>query len=95
MSSKGIVVKKSHWRQGLGRQMMRELITRSEVLGAEKINLAVGAPNTGAIALYQSLGFVTEGVLKDDFIVPSGEYVDELLMGLFLKKKTNQHSESL
>lgn len=80
---------KSDWRRGLGLQMMNELISRSEALGAEKINLAVGAPNTAAIALYQRLGFVTEGVLKDDFKVPSGEYVDELVMGLFLKKPTN------
>ena len=72
--------------------MMTELISRSEALGAEKINLAVGAPNAGAISLYERLGFVTEGVLKDDFKAPStGRYVDELLMALFLRgEKKNE-----
>jgi RimJ/RimL family protein N-acetyltransferase len=52
----------------------------------EKADLAVGAENKGAIALYRSLGFVQYGEYANALKV-DGEYVDELYMTLALKSE--------
>jgi len=45
-----------------------------------KVNLRVRVDNTRAIALYESLGFVTEGRLTRD-TAENGEFFDALIMG--------------
>ncbi len=49
-------------RKGIGRKMMLELLERGRGLGAEEFTLEVREGNTGAIRLYESLGFICEGV---------------------------------
>lgn len=75
------------WRdQGVGRALLRTLITWAEqhpVL--EKLCLQVFANNTRAISLYASLGFREEGRQVRDIKMESGEYRDVLLMGRFVK----------
>ena len=76
-------MRKKNWRQGIGRALMEILIKTAKELGAEKIALDMNADNIAALNLYKSLGFVQEGVLKDQVKYPSGQYGDIILMGLF------------
>jgi RimJ/RimL family protein N-acetyltransferase len=49
--------------------------------GLTRIELTVYADNVRAIALYRSVGFQQEGVLKDAALI-DGVYLDSLLMAL-------------
>lgn len=75
------------WRdQGVGRALLQTLIAWAEqhpVL--EKLCLQVFATNSRAIALYISLGFVEEGRQIRDIKLETGDYVDVLMMGRFVK----------
>jgi RimJ/RimL family protein N-acetyltransferase len=68
--------------RGLGREAM-ELTIRfaCDHLNLTRLSLTVHADNTPAIALYEKLGFATEGVLrKAQFI--AGRWIDLRLMAL-------------
>lgn len=78
----GITVVASHWGRGIGRQLLGQLLAWAEAGGVvRKINLRVHPDNARAIALYQSLGFVTEGRLTRETLV-DGEFFDCVMMGL-------------
>ena len=49
-------------RQGIGRRLAETAIGAARAAGIERIELEVFASNTGAIRLYEQLGFVREGV---------------------------------
>jgi len=83
----GITVRKSHWRQGIGEALLRELIAFAQAHKTISIvALGVRACNSGAIKLYEKLGFVKYGVRKDFFNL-NGRYDDEILMDMHLGKK--------
>jgi RimJ/RimL family protein N-acetyltransferase len=72
------------WRGvGLGRRMMERLLEWMRERGFSKAELAVFATNERAIRLYESLGFTREGIRRRHVRI-RGEYVDEILMGLWL-----------
>ena len=72
------------WRgTGLGRRMMERILEWMRARGFEKAELAVFATNDRARRLYESLGFVEEGTRRGHVRI-RGEYVDEVLMGLWL-----------
>ncbi len=48
--------------QGIGKAMLEELIRRGEESGITDFTLEVRDGNLAAIALYEKLGFVTEGI---------------------------------
>ncbi len=48
--------------QGIGRTIVEEAIERGRRLGAEEFTLEVRVSNARAIKLYESLGFVSEGI---------------------------------
>jgi RimJ/RimL family protein N-acetyltransferase len=50
------------------------------------MTLRVFAPNERAQRLYERLGFEREGVLRGEFMVGEGEFVDDLLMALDLTR---------
>lgn len=52
-------------------------------LDLHKIELNVRATNTAAIRLYSRLGFREEGLLKHRIRLPTGEFIDDLLMAWF------------
>jgi RimJ/RimL family protein N-acetyltransferase len=52
------------------------------------MTLRVFAANERARRLYERLGFEVEGVLRDEFMVGRGEYVDDVLMALDLTRAT-------
>ena len=47
--------------------------------GIRKLSLRVLASNAGAVAFYQSCGFIEQGRLVDEFYL-NGQYVDDILM---------------
>ena len=70
------------WRgRGLGRRLMEAAIAAGWDAGLERIELEVFASNTRAFALYEKLGFVTEGVKRRSRKL-DGEYDDNVLMAL-------------
>lgn len=76
------------WRGvGLGRRMMERLLEWMRARGFSKAELAVFATNERAIRLYESLGFTREGIRRRHVRI-RGEYVDEILMGLWLGPET-------
>lgn len=48
-----------------------------------KVELLVRRSNSRAIRLYQQLGFVEEGILRERVRLVTGEYVDDLAMAWF------------
>lgn len=55
----GMGVIPAYRRQGVGRELMRGLLGAARSLGLERLQLEVITQNTGALALYEALGFVT------------------------------------
>ena len=65
--------------QGIGEQMMRELLSRAAARGAQRITLEVRAFNTPAQSLYRKLGFVTRpGAVRKGYYSDTGE--DAIIM---------------
>jgi hypothetical protein len=81
--------------RGVGKALMRYAVDwakRTE--GVEKIHLGVFSTNTRAMNLYKDLGFEVEGVLKRQYVI-NGDYVDEIVMGLFVKRRNLNAQETL
>ena len=72
-------VRQSHWRHGVGSQLLQEALKWSMVAGVVRVELTVQCTNSRAVALYERLGFEREGVRRKSLFV-NGEYVDEYLM---------------
>ncbi len=73
--------------QGVGGALMQAALDAAWAYGFTRVELNVRADNLRAIALYQRMGFVQEGLLRDAFLV-DGEHYDLLAMGL-LRTKIN------
>jgi RimJ/RimL family protein N-acetyltransferase len=81
----GMSVRRDHWGRGLGGHLLDTLITWAKVNGVtRKIKLRVHAENERAIALYQSRGFQSEGVLRKELLV-RGQWIDVQLMAIWLQ----------
>jgi RimJ/RimL family protein N-acetyltransferase len=79
-----IVIHPGHTGKGYGRALMEYAIDwarKSEVV--EKIELRVRSTNLRAIALYESLGFIREGQLRNRIKLQQG-YADDICMALFI-----------
>lgn len=77
----GISIARSCWGIGLGRHMITEFLDWAAAGGVvRKVNLRVRVDNVRAIALYESLGFVSEGRLTRD-TADDGTFYDALIMG--------------
>jgi RimJ/RimL family protein N-acetyltransferase len=79
----GVAVDPSRQGRGIGRVLMEAAITEARRRGARRLTLRVFSPNERARRLYESVGFVVEGVLRDEFFL-DGRYVDDVLMALVL-----------
>jgi len=75
------------WRsKGAGKALIRTLIEWAEPHPEiEKLCLTVFATNARAIHLYEQLGFREEGRRRSQVKLAPGEYVDEVLMAMFVK----------
>ena len=79
-----IVVHPGHTRRGLGRRLMQHAIDWARhAEHVEKIELNVRSTNPGALALYEQLGFVVEGVRRRRIKLSNG-YADDVGMALFV-----------
>lgn len=65
-----VVIEASHRRQGIGERMLRYLMETGRERGIENYTLEVRRSNDKAIALYEKLGFVMEGVRKNFYEKP-------------------------
>ncbi|MCW2913944.1 MAG: GCN5-related N-acetyltransferase [Actinomycetia bacterium] len=76
----GLAVDPTERRRGLGRTLLYAALDEARRQGAQRITLRVLSVNTPARRLYESQGFVVEGVLPREFLI-EGVYVDDVLMG--------------
>lgn len=82
----GLSVAKGFRNQGIGSLLLKCLIHWAESTNfIEKINLHVHATNSDAIRVYQKMGFITEGIQKNELKYSDGTYVDSLMMAKFIK----------
>lgn len=79
----GIVIRDGWREEGLGRTLMMRVLEWMRARGFRKAVLSVFSTNIRARRLYESLGFQVEGV-RDRMYVIGSEYVDEVVMGLWL-----------
>ena len=85
-----IVVHSGNEGKGIGQMMLTHLTDWAKTApGVEKIELNVRAVNQRAIRLYQKLGFNIEGRLKNRIRLPDSTFIDDLLMGYFVKAGAN------
>ena len=68
---------------GAGRALLRALVDYGVALGVEIFELAVGDFNTAARRLYNSLGFVEIGLLRNAVKI-GPDYTHEVLMALYV-----------
>ncbi|GHI08266.1 acetyltransferase [Streptomyces cellostaticus] len=66
--------------KGVGRALIRAAVEQARARGARRITLRVLGHNTPARRLYESEGFVVEGVLPEEFLL-RGKYADDVFMG--------------
>jgi diamine N-acetyltransferase len=79
----GIMISESYWHKGYAFEASNAFINYSfNEFNLNKIHLEVLEENKAAISLYQKLGFVREGTLKDT-IFKNGEFRNSLIMALF------------
>ncbi|MEU1144003.1 GNAT family N-acetyltransferase [Streptomyces sp. NPDC005863] len=69
--------------RGVGRALIRAAMDEARRQGAVRITLRVLGHNAPARKLYESEGFVVEGVLPGEFLL-DGAYVDDVMMGRLL-----------
>lgn len=67
-------------RQGLAARLMAEGLRWGQTQGCDRCLLEVRASNAGAIRLYESLGFVQDGLRKRYYPNPDGSREDAVLM---------------
>jgi ribosomal protein S18 acetylase RimI-like enzyme len=82
----GLAVDPEFEGRGAGRALMDALIELARERGGRRMTLRVFAPNERARRLYERLGFEEEGVLRGEFMVGRGEYVDDVFMALDLTR---------
>lgn len=70
-------------RQGIGRALIAELVSRARAQDLAFVTLEARASNAPAIALYEGAGFGRVGVRKNFYTAPTE---DAVLMTLFLKE---------
>ena len=82
-ASVALIVHAGYHNMGVGRAILSQLLEIADKwLMLVRIDLEVVADNAGAIHLYESLGFQTEGRLKYAFM-KDGKYADLLIMGRY------------
>ncbi|MBB3285959.1 MULTISPECIES: GNAT family protein [Rhizobium] len=68
--------------QGLGRRLIEATLRAARDVGIERVELSVYADNNRAIALYEKVGFVREGLARKSFRI-DGRYKDTIHMAFF------------
>ena len=79
-----LCVARTYQRRGLGREMLRHLINEADMLEVSDVFLEVRPSNTGAITLYQDMGFNQVGLRKDYYPTADGRE-DAIIFALSLR----------
>ena len=79
----GLAVDPGRQGLGIGSRLIAAALDEARGRGARKVSLRVLASNTRARSLYESCGFVVEGVLRGEFLLHD-EFVDDLFMARYL-----------
>src|SRR5437763_13819870 len=66
LAIRGLAVHPARQRRGVGRQLVEACIGQARSRGARKLSLRVLGGNAAARRLYESCGFVVEGVLREE-----------------------------
>lgn len=76
---------KNFWGKGYGGDMYKTMVDFAFTqLGIRKIWEMVHSDNTASLAIFHKIGFEEEGRLKEQ-VLSEGNYVDNVLLGLFAK----------
>ena len=78
-----IAIRDGYRGEGLGRALITTAVEWARAVGLRKLTLGVFPSNQPAVALYRSVGFVEEGVLRSHLHV-AGADRDLTVMGLLL-----------
>lgn len=84
VGSLGIGVLANYRGQGVGGALIRAALQQAKIKGLTRIELSVFENNKPAIALYEKLGFVVEGIHKNKSYI-DGQYEDHIFMALLFK----------
>ncbi|MFN4016203.1 MAG: GNAT family N-acetyltransferase [Reyranella sp.] len=79
-----IAVASAHRRRGAARQLLGAIVESARAGGARTLFLEVGADNSAALALYESLGFQSVGRRTAYYPRPNRSAVDAFVMRLNL-----------
>lgn len=81
----GVAVDPARQGQGIGAKMLASAINLCRARSFTRIELTVSVENPKAIRLYENLGFLREGILKNYcYLAQEGRYMDEQVMALLL-----------
>ena len=81
----GVAIDPDHAGKGLGGAMIAEAIDLAQGRGFSRIELTVATINKRAVCLYEKLGFVNEGVLRNyTYLSREEKYIDEYVMSLLI-----------
>ena len=67
--------------RGIGARLIDQALTRAFATGFVRVELSVRADNQRAVQLYEKVGFVREGLLRDAVFV-DGEFHNTIAMAL-------------
>lgn len=85
-----IIGDKSYWRGGYGSDALRTTIGYAfNTLGIRKICESVYSNNPAALLMDMKIGFVVEGVQKEQVLV-DGKYIDKIIIALFARDWNRQ-----
>ena len=79
----GIAVDEPARKQGAATRLLEAAERYATDRGCRKLSLRVLGTNEPAIRLYERLGFVREGTLRDEFLI-NGAFVDDVIMARYL-----------
>ena len=77
----GMGIVTSYRGRGLGLRLINETLAQARKAGFVRVELSVHADNARAIALYDKVGFVREGVQRDAIRI-DGQYGDTIMMAI-------------
>ena len=66
--------------RGVGRTLAREMLLEAVRHGFKKVTVDIAADSTGAISMFQGLGFVPEALLRDHLCDPNGDLHDLVVL---------------
>jgi RimJ/RimL family protein N-acetyltransferase len=76
-------VDSGHWRRGIGRALMHQVLDWALDTGLSRLELEVMSSNPAALALYAGLGFEREGARRRAYVIDN-QWVDAVAMARLL-----------